>query len=79
LNEEWRLLAACRGADTELFFPDGTSIPREGTRAEPARQYCRHCPVTRACFEYAVQTNSRGIWGNTTSRQRAAILRRQAC
>ena len=46
-REPWRTDAACRGADPWLF--DGESAADE----LEALGYCRRCPVTRQCLEWA--------------------------
>ena len=54
----WRELAACRGADLGLFFPE-----RRET-AGPARQVCVACPVRQPCLDYAISNRiTHGIWG----------------
>ena len=64
----WRELAACRGADLSLFFPE------RGESAEPARRVCAACPVRQPCLDYAI-TNGivHGIWGGLTERERRAL------
>ena len=64
----WRELAACRGADLNLFFPT------RGGSAEPARQVCAACPVRQPCLDYAVSNAiTDGIWGGLTERERRAL------
>ena len=64
----WRELAACRGADLEVFFP------RRGETAGPARRVCAACPVRQACLDYAITNRiSHGIWGGLTERERRAL------
>ena len=64
----WRELAACRGADLNLFFPE------RGETAGPARQVCAACPVRQACLDYAITNRiTHGIWGGLTERERRAL------
>jgi WhiB family redox-sensing transcriptional regulator len=64
----WRELAACRGADLNLFFPE------RGESAGPARQVCAACPVRQACLDYAISNRiTHGIWGGLTERERRAL------
>jgi Transcription factor WhiB len=64
----WRELAACRGADLNLFFPD------RGGSAGPARQVCAACPVRQPCLDYAVSNAiTDGIWGGLTELERRAL------
>ena len=67
----WRELAACRGADLEVFFPG------RGESAEPARQVCAGCPVRQPCLDYAITNRIvHGIWGGLTERERRALQSR---
>jgi WhiB family redox-sensing transcriptional regulator len=64
----WRELAACRGIDLEVFFPE------RGESAEPARRVCAACPVRQACLDYAISNRiTHGIWGGLTERERRAL------
>jgi hypothetical protein len=64
----WRELAACRGADLEVFFPS------RGELAGPARRVCAACPVSQPCLDYAVTNRiTHGIWGGLTERERRAL------
>ena len=64
----WRELAACRGADLNLFFPE------RGESAGPARQVCAACPVRQPCLDYAITNRiTHGIWGGLTERERRAL------
>jgi len=62
--------AACRHADPDLFFPVGTGVPTR-TDIERALRFCRSCPITDACLQYALEHDHRyGIWGGTTPQHR---------
>jgi WhiB family redox-sensing transcriptional regulator len=64
----WRDLAACRGADLEVFFPG------RGETAGPARRVCAACPVRQQCLDYAISNRIvHGIWGGLTERERRAL------
>jgi len=64
----WRELAACRGADLNLFFPE------RGESAGAARQVCAACPVRQACLDYAISNRIvHGVWGGLTERERRAL------
>jgi len=73
---DWRDQAACRGADPELFFPDGdTRSARNGVKA--ARLICRGCPVRVTCLSWALASGQEaGIWGGLTEDERRRLLRR---
>jgi WhiB family transcriptional regulator, redox-sensing transcriptional regulator len=64
----WRELAACRGFDLSLFFPE------RGESAEPARRVCAQCPVRQPCLDYAVTNRIvHGVWGGLTERERRTL------
>jgi len=64
----WRELAACRGADLNLFFPG------RGESAEPARQVCARCPVREPCLDYATSNQiTHGVWGGLSELERRAL------
>ena len=64
----WRELAACRGTDLEVFFPE------RGVSAGPARQVCAACPVRQPCLDYAITNRiAYGVWGGLTERERRAL------
>lgn len=67
---EWHLQAACRGMDSDLFFPPA------GSDARDARAVCATCPVQRECLVWAVENNPHfGVWGGTTLMDRRDIRR----
>jgi WhiB family transcriptional regulator, redox-sensing transcriptional regulator len=69
----WRELAACRGHDPELFFPLGPA-GRSLHDAERAMAICAHCPVQRACLDFALDTSQEyGIWGGLTEAERRTV------
>jgi hypothetical protein len=64
----WRELAACRGTDLAVFFPE------RGESAGPARRVCAACPVRQSCLDYAISNRIvHGIWGGLTERERRAL------
>ena len=66
----WTARAACRGVDTEIFFPTTS-----GEEAE-ALALCAECPVRTQCLEYALRSReTNGIWGGTTPEERRRIRR----
>lgn len=60
----WRDLAACRGHDTSIFFPD------QGESTVQARAICADCPVKRPCLDESVSNEELGVWGGQTARAR---------
>lgn len=70
---DWRLLAACRYLDPDLFFPIGTTGPSVTQIAE-AKRVCQDCPVRNACLDWAINHyQDYGIWGGTTELERQAL------
>lgn len=77
MSGEWRTAAACRGADPELFFPEGRG--RELATNAEAVAFCVRCPVRRACLESEL---ARGLpqfgWsGGKSPAEREAIIRKR--
>ena len=70
----WQDLAACRGMDPNIFFPE------LGESVEPAKAICAKCPVAPDCLEYALTLADvyPGIWGGTSARQRRIMRSRSA-
>ena len=69
VRDPWRLEAACRGMDPELFHHEkGQPVTAE------AREACARCPVDAECLRYAVMTGARqGYWGGRTPRERNGL------
>jgi WhiB family redox-sensing transcriptional regulator len=64
--------AACRNADTTVFFPASDND------AGPAKEICATCPVREACLEYALETRpADGVWGGLTPIERHRMIRRR--
>ena len=78
MTATWRDQAACRGVDTDVFFPVAQTDERAWA---PARAICRTCRVKAACLDYALATEGTsgraGMWGATTPDERARIARRR--
>ncbi|MGH8775356.1 MAG: WhiB family transcriptional regulator [Jiangellaceae bacterium] len=69
-DNRWRALAACRGLDTDLFYPEGRGRALR-MREEIAKQVCTDCPVARECRQSAAEHPERyGIWGGLTEGER---------
>jgi WhiB family redox-sensing transcriptional regulator len=70
---DWRLSAACRDLDPDLFFPIGTAGPAV-TQVAEAKEVCLTCPVRSSCLDWALRHyQDYGIWGGTTERERQAL------
>jgi len=67
----WMAEAACRGKDTDIFFPT------RGADTGPAKAICAVCTVRPECRTYALATQQRfGIWGGLSERERRIERRR---
>ena len=68
--EAWEKEAACRGLDTDSFYPekdDSIGIPK---------RVCRACPVRLDCLEHALRLDDQfGIRGGLTPEERRRIRR----
>ncbi|MFI9272155.1 WhiB family transcriptional regulator [Kitasatospora sp. NPDC052896] len=73
----WQLDAACRGADSSLFFhPPGERNPAHDDRDTAAKAVCARCPVREACLNHALTAREPyGVWGGLSEDERAAVLR----
>lgn len=78
VQQEWHHGAACRGGDSDLFFPVGDGV-RAGAQAEVAKSYCRGCPVIDECLRFALDNDDQfGVWGGLTEKERRALKRKGA-
>ena len=69
----WTQQAACRGTETEIFYPVTSDEEAE------ALSICATCPVRAQCLDYAIRNRETyGIWGGTTPEQRRRIRRERA-
>ena len=70
LRDDWLALAACRGADTDVFYPEGRGRALR-VKEEIAKQICAKCPASRECRLAARELPERyGIWGGLTEGER---------
>ncbi|MFD2400347.1 WhiB family transcriptional regulator [Prauserella oleivorans] len=67
----WRVQAACRTANAELWFP------LEGSAEEAvAKRVCSGCPVREACLDDALAAGiDFGVWGGLTGAERRQLRR----
>lgn len=78
-EDDWRESAACRGLNSDLFFPVGTTGPAL-VQIERAKAICRTCPVVAQCLQAALEHGEDdGIWGGMTPEERRRLrqLRRR--
>ena len=82
----WRDSAACRDADSEVFFPAGERGTNLGNGRRPpdyreALRYCSACPVRDACLAEALASertagSRHGVWGGLTPDERLRLVKR---
>ena len=69
-ERNWRMLAACRSIDPDLFFPV-SSAGKPLEQVAEARAVCACCLVRRQCLAFALRTRqAHGIWGGLTAQER---------
>ncbi|HXZ83109.1 MAG TPA: WhiB family transcriptional regulator [Acidimicrobiales bacterium] len=72
MQATWRQKAACRGLDSEVFYP------LTDEEALEAKAVCALCPVRQMCLEHAiVHREHDGVWGGLTERERRRLLRQR--
>jgi len=70
---DWREEAACREADTAVFFP------ATDEEAAAAKAICAVCPVREPCLLFALSNREeQGVWGGLTEAERRRVRRRRA-
>ena len=66
----WWNDAACRGLDTNLFYPG------RGESVDEAKAVCNVCTVRDECLADALEHGDKfGIWGGTSEHERRPIRR----
>jgi WhiB family transcriptional regulator, redox-sensing transcriptional regulator len=69
-RESWMGSAACRGVQTEIFYPATVED------AALAKSVCLTCPVRQDCLEYALKVReANGVWGGLTEQERRSVKR----
>jgi WhiB family transcriptional regulator, redox-sensing transcriptional regulator len=73
-ERDWRLEAACRDVDPELFFPETGQVPQ----STAAKQVCAGCAVRGPCLAAALhgpqaREDHTGIFAGTTARDRVRL------
>ncbi len=72
---DWRVGAACRDTDPELFFPVGTT-GMAVDQIDNAKQVCDTCRSKDACLSFALATNQdSGVWGGLSEEERRTLRR----
>ena len=68
--------AACRGADTAVFYhPDNERGPSRRRREVRAKEICKGCPVIAECLRSALEAREPyGVWGGLSVEERQALF-----
>lgn len=76
---DWHAAASCLGMPEHVFFGEQDEEGRSQftlSQIRHAKDICYGCPVLEQCLTAALEGRERfGIWGATTARTRARILR----
>lgn len=72
---EWQLGAACRGADSDVFFAPHNERGRARRQREAqAKRVCMQCPVRTRCLQHAYAVDEPfGVWGGLSASERRAL------
>ena len=79
--ESWQSAAACRGPQSQAFFPPSHAERKEEKLAREARakSICAECRVRPDCLDYAIRIREpHGIWGGMNEVERKQVLERRA-
>lgn len=76
-GEDFGAHPLCADEDPDLHFPvsEDVSVPLIREQVERAKAVCEQCPLMATCRENAINRGSEGIWGATTTAERAEIRR----
>lgn len=71
--------AACRGMDSEIFFPNAERKHRMGGAhvSKEAVEVCSGCEVRKGCLDYSLHYEPIGVWGGYTEIEREYLRRRR--
>jgi hypothetical protein len=59
-NVKWYQLAACSGADINMFYDDYETDKFLATQVD---EMCLHCPVISQCYNEGISNKEKGVWG----------------
>jgi len=75
MRDDWKLLAACRGAGAAIFYPDSSGPGNTSM----AKRVCADCPVRDECLADAIaHRDPHGVWGGLDEKERRRPRRRRA-
>jgi WhiB family transcriptional regulator, redox-sensing transcriptional regulator len=70
-NPKLFIQGACKGIDTEVFYPIKDTFTRE--EENMIERMCIDCPIMMACLEWGIAHETYGVWGGTTPNKRKII------
>lgn len=76
----WQYDAACLGVvartgEDPFFHPETPYLGGRVSRVRQAKAFCSMCKVRRECLQFAVNHDCVGVFGGTTERERARLVR----
>ena len=72
----WKNKACPDDLDPEDFHRDEME-KYDATATRRALQVCQGCEIRLPCQEYAIENREFGVWGATTTRERAEIIKKR--
>lgn len=81
MDEGWQLKAACRGPQSDLFFPPTHFEKKDEkeTRERAAKAICATCSVKKPCLQYAIRIREpHGVWGGLNEAERKQVVAKRA-
>jgi hypothetical protein len=70
-NTDWLLMAACKNAAKQMFFP-GSGYCKERAARQAFEMYCRRCPVWKQCLKES-EGETDGIWAGLSPAARQLV------
>lgn len=71
-DPSWRDHAACKGMDTNIFFPGRAGDISANRAVERAKEICAGCSVREQCAEFGMDEIF-GVWGGLSGRDRKRL------
>lgn len=65
--------AVCATENPDTFFPEGNRTT-VALLTERAKMLCSACPIASECLDVALKSDTWGIWGGTTQKERKSML-----
>ena len=67
---------ACRGADTNLFYPDFEDGVGKKNKERECRELCANCDIPMDCLIYACENEEFwGVWGGVSEKLRRKLAK----